>query len=291
MFLSRLKRLNWRESAKPENFDLHGHKAGTCTSGGVLMVAALGISSYMVLGEQHSLATTLIFSVVLFGLVGFLDDFRKVKIGKGLSKLTKLSMLIIVSVISILLLPEYQTLSFSNVLFALFVLVGTTNAVNLTDGVDGLATSVSIVVLMTFLLAMFGVSNWLGYGHFTHSELSTLIVITACAIGSCIGFLVFNRNPAKLFMGDTGSLALGGLIALLSLQSNSPYLLAVIGIIYVVEALSVIIQVSVFKFRGNRVFKRAPIHHHYEMSGFTENQIVLSFTLISAYAGVLVLLV
>ena len=291
LFIKLLTKLSWRETLKTDNADLHAHKAGTYTSGGVLIVSVVSITSTIFGYEHSSIIVGLVISVVLFSIVGLIDDALKICKGYGLIKSTKMGLLVLASVITMLIVPMYQVNTLFSALFALFILVGTSNSVNLTDGVDGLATSICIIVLIIFLMSMLGVSNSHWFDHLAKSELSSLIVITACVLGSCLGFLIFNRHPAILFMGDTGSLALGGFIAMLSLMSSSPFILALIGIVFVIEALSVIIQVSIFKYKGRRVFLRAPIHHHFEKRGWAENKIVVCFSVISACAGLLALLI
>jgi len=290
LFIKLLAKLNWREALKKDNADLHSHKAGTYTSGGVLIVFVASVTSLIIGYSYASSVVELVTCIALFSFVGLIDDSFKIYKGDGLKKSIKMGLLILASILTILIVPLFQLNSLFTSLFALFIIVGTSNSVNLTDGIDGLASCVSIIVLTIFLLSMLGVSNTHWFNHLGKSELSSLIITTACVLGSCLGFLVFNRHPAKLFMGDTGSLALGGFIAMLSLKSNSPLMLVLIGIVFVIEAMSVIIQVSVFKWQGRRIFLRAPIHHHFEKQGWAENEIVLCFSLISTCAGLLALL-
>lgn len=291
VFLKLLAKFNWRESLKADNADLHSHKAGTFTSGGILIVWVASSVSLLLAGVHIEIMAKLTISFILFSFVGLIDDSLKILYDQGLNKSTKMGLLAFVSLLIIILVPMYQVHSLGAALFALLIILGTSNSVNLTDGVDGLATSVCIIVLTVYLLAMLGISNTHWFSHLPSDERICLTWMTACVLGSCLGFLVFNRHPATLFMGDTGSLALGGFIAMLSLKSSSPFLLILIGLIFVVEAMSVIIQVFMFKWKGQRIFLRAPIHHHFEKLGWAENQIVVCFSLISACAGIVALLV
>lgn len=165
--------------------------------------------------------------------------------------------------------------------FTIFVLLSITNAVNLTDGIDGLAAGVTLIVMVFFtIIAM------------TRSEWNYLKIFSSIVSGGCLGFLAFNIHPAKVFMGDTGSLALGGAVGAVSILMKMPWILLIAGIIYVIEVVSVLIQVAYFKCRGRRVFKMAPIHHHFELSGWKETKIVLVFwiiTIISCLIGMLAL--
>ena len=224
---------------------------------------------------------------VAFGLIGFADDFIKVvkKRNLGLTSKQKFILQVLVSVVFVLLgnyfklfdseiiVPFAKTtvnLSWLYIPFAVFVMVGVTNSVNLTDGVDGLASSVSAVVSIFFtFLAIY----------YREGEIARF---SAAITGGCLGFLLFNANPAKVFMGDTGSLFLGGAICGASLMLGAPLVLVIAGGVFVFETLSVIIQVTSFKTRGKRVFKMTPIHHHFEMCGWSEKKIVATATAVCA---------
>ena len=222
-----------------------------------------------------------------FGLIGFIDDFKKniLHNTKGLSPSKKMLGLLIIAVaftvfltnylktgtsIYLLFVKEYITLSmWLYIPLTILVMLATTNAVNLTDGVDGLATSVSTIIItcLTVIAIILNVKE--------------VILLGAVLIGICLAFLVFNLNPAKIFMGDTGSLLLGGGISVMAIYLKMPLLLLVIAIVPVLEALSVIIQVLHYKRTGNRVFKMAPLHHHFELSGWKENTVVSVFSLVT----------
>ena len=231
-----------------------------------------------------------------FGLIGFIDDFRKLVLRntEGLKPLYKMLGLLIISVIYVLYIEKFIGLGtdifipFAKVYitlplwlyipFAIFVILATTNAVNLTDGIDGLAASVTaiIVTCLTVIAIIFDVKEMTIYG--------------SIVIGSCIGFLLFNLHTAKVFMGDTGSLLLGGIIAAMALYLKIPLLLLIIAIVPIIETLSVMLQVIYFKKTGKRILKMAPIHHHFELSGWRESRIVSVFdvvTLIVCIVGIL----
>ena len=234
---------------------------------------------------------------LIFAAIGFLDDYEKLKKKQnlGLTALQKFA-LQLAAAVAFLMLMRYEGLlspnlyiPFINVslplnwplymVFAAFVVVGTVNAVNLTDGLDGLATSVTLPVALFYTV----VSVWWGY--------TQLGIVSAAMVGGLVAFLLFNAHPAKTFMGDTGSLFLGGAIAGLAFAFDMPLVLLPIGIVYICETLSVILQVGYFKLtHGKRLFKMAPIHHHFEMCGWNEVKVVTVFTIVSALFCVLALL-
>ncbi|WP_040227959.1 phospho-N-acetylmuramoyl-pentapeptide-transferase [Bhargavaea cecembensis] len=279
-----LRRLKFGQSIREEGPKAHLKKAGTPTMGGLIFIAAIIVTS-LILGFAYRLLTTqtIVLLIVLagFGLIGFLDDFIKVVLKRnlGLTSLQKLIGQIAIAVVSYLLLRlgPFETtigLPFTSfeidlgafyVLFLIFWLVGFSNAVNLTDGLDGLVAGTSSIAF-----AAFGVLG-LVYGQ------EDLALVAFTITGALLGFLMFNANPAKIFMGDTGSLALGGALAMLSVLMKQELLLLVIGIIFVIETLSVILQVASFKTTGKRIFKMSPIHHHFELSGWSEWKVVIVF--------------
>ncbi|MFI3227272.1 MAG: phospho-N-acetylmuramoyl-pentapeptide-transferase [Clostridia bacterium] len=270
----------------------HMNKQYTPTMGGIIFIISIIITNLLLtyslvfIGEIKYIAL-LIFSIA-FGLIGFLDDYTKVvkKRNLGLTASQKLVLQIAASILFISALRIFGLVTpnvyipFVNaeipvpwilfLAFAVFVVVGCTNAVNLTDGIDGLATSVTIPVCIFFMLVAIRVENY------------PVMIFAGCLVGSLIGFLIFNYNPAKVFMGDTGSLFLGGAVVSMAFALDLPLILIPVGIIYIYEAISVILQVSYFKITGGkRLFKMAPVHHHYEMKGYTEKQIGAIFTLIT----------
>ena len=272
-----------RQSIREEGPRSHRAKAGTPTMGGLFMILA----AVIVILWNHLLDTPvlwLLFLTIGHGVLGFLDDFIKAekKRNLGLTAKQKLLGQLILSVlfcwgcIETLHLPLSISIPFLHTelsigsfyyIFVILVLIGGSNAVNLTDGLDGLASGCCVVAFFAY-----GVYCYL---HGLHN-LGYFITILA---GACIGFLFFNYHPAKIFMGDTGSLALGGAIAGISVITRTELLLLFLGIIFVLEALSVIIQVASFKMTGKRVFKMSPLHHHFELCGWSEVRVVWSFWL------------
>ena len=263
----------------------HKSKSGTPTMGGVMFFAAVIVCLLLLFFDIRGIM--LCATAVAFGLIGFADDFIKVvkKRNLGLTALQKFLAQIFVSVVFVLSGMHFKVFDTSIIIpffnkpldlgvfyipFAIFVMVGVPNSVNLTDGIDGLASAVTCVVSIFFtFLAIF-------YGEATVAKFSATIT------GVCLGFLLFNAHPAKVFMGDTGSLFLGGAICAIALMLEAPLVLFIAGGVYVMETLSVIIQVASFKTTGKRVFKMTPIHHHFEMCGWNEKKIVISATLVSA---------
>ena len=284
-----------RQSIREEGPRSHRAKAGTPTMGGLFMILA----AVIVILWNHLLDTPvlwLLFLTIGHGILGFLDDFIKAekKRNLGLTAKQKLLGQLILSVlfcwgcIETLHLPLSISIPFLHTelsigsfyyIFVILVLIGGSNAVNLTDGLDGLASGCCVVAFFAY-----GVYCYL---HGLHN-LGYFITILA---GACIGFLFFNYHPAKIFMGDTGSLALGGAIAGVSVITRTELLLLFLGIIFVLEALSVIIQVTSFKMTGKRVFKMSPLHHHFELCGWSEVRVVWSFWLFECiFAGTALIL-
>lgn len=263
--------------------------------GGVLFLSVLLIAGLLFSG----LNLTVVFMIVVtlsFGLIGFLDDFLKVKkkSSDGLSAKSKMAYLLLFGILAggvlhfgfdydavrIPFVNNEVSLGIFYVLFVVVFFAAVTNAVNLTDGIDGLSSTVTICVLIFYVLV--GVKQ----------GQEPVVLFSSVLIGGLLSFLVYNRYPAKVFMGDTGSLALGGAVGVAALMTKTEILLILVGIVYVVETLSVIIQVAVFKKTGKRVFKMAPIHHHFEALGWKENKIVVVFasvTLLAVVAAYLVL--
>lgn len=298
IFIPYLRKMKFGQSIREEGPESHMKKAGTPTMGGLIFMTAIVISTLAIafftdLFTTQTLVLLLVF--VGFGAVGFLDDFIKVvmKRNLGLTSLQKLIGQIVLSVAAFFLLqlgPFDTTVSipFTNwtldlgifyVVFIIFWLVGFSNAVNLSDGLDGLVSGTASVAFAAFgILAVI-------YGQYDTALFAFAVT------GALLGFLLFNKNPAKIFMGDTGSLALGGALAMLSIILKQELLLLVIGIIFVVETLSVILQVISFKTTGKRIFKMSPIHHHFELSGWYEQKVVYVFWTVGFIAAFIVLFV
>lgn len=264
----------------------HLSKAGTPSMGGIAIIAAAVLTSLaagFICGGKLSDMLIILFVFVGFGLIGFFDDYLKVikKNNLGLRAYQKFGLQIVISVALAVFLANYSETSTSVYIpiadiyldfgiwyipFIVFVVLAMTNAVNLTDGLDGLASGVTALVTLFFAVA------GMTYGFSSGSY------FCGAVCGACLGFLVFNRNPAKVFMGDTGSLALGGGLAAAAIVMKLELFLPIAGLIYVLEALSVVLQVGYFKLtKGKRIFKMAPIHHHFEQCGFKEVQVVVAF--------------
>jgi phospho-N-acetylmuramoyl-pentapeptide-transferase len=284
IFIPILKRMKFGQSIREEGPQSHMKKAGTPTMGGLIFIVSIVITTLAVALYLEMLTTQTIVLVLVFvgfGIIGFLDDFIKVVLKRnlGLTSLQKIIGQIIIAVASFFLLSQgpFETtvsvpftdwsvdLGIAYVAFMIFWLVGFSNAVNLTDGLDGLVSGTASIAFTTFgVLAL------------VYQQLD--IAIFAFAVtGALLGFLIFNANPAKLFMGDTGSLALGGALAMVSILVKQELLLVIVGVIFVAETLSVIIQVISFKTTGKRVFKMSPLHHHFELSGWSEWKVVVVF--------------
>jgi len=268
----------------------HNKKVGTPLMGGLMFIGAAIICLLMNLPtvKEYSVFYVLLLSLC-FGLVGFLDDYCKVKFKRdlGLTALQKAMLQMAVSAIFLYILYRENVLTcnvyipFVNVTFhvhpivyifcAMFIMVGCVNAVNLTDGIDGLCASVTIPVMIFFVVAAVMMKRW------------DLALLPAALVGGLLAYLFYNWHPAKVFMGDTGSLFLGGVVCAMAFALDMPLVLILVGFVYIVETMSVILQVGYFKLtHGKRLFKMSPIHHHYEMCGWKEVKIVLVFSGVSA---------
>ena len=273
----------------------HLKKQGTPTMGGIIIIitmilAITGTYIYLTATGQNEVANKLLPMLLIsigFGTIGFIDDFKKLvlKNTKGLKPSYKIIGLLIISVAYVVYLLQFMHFDTESYIpiaktyiempiyiyipFAIIVILATTNAINLTDGIDGLSSSVSAIIITC--LAVIGMI-------FAMPEVS---IFGSVVIGAVLGFLMFNLHPAKVFMGDTGSLLLGGVISAIALYLKMPILLLVIALIPVLETLSVIIQVAYYKKTGKRIFKMAPLHHHFELSGWKENKVVIVFSIIT----------
>ena len=299
--LLELRKLKAGQEIRQDGPRWHASKAGTPTMGGIMFILGTGIT-VLALGAPFFARRIFVhFHVFLlaltFGLIGFADDYRKVRAhrNEGLTALQKLILQLFAAVVFLMILrfegfltnavyvPAFQwTIRLPWVVylfFAAFVIVGCVNSVNLTDGVDGLATGVTFVVMIFFTAA-----GILWYG-------PEQALLPAALAGGLAAFFLYNRHPAKVFMGDTGSLFLGGAVASLAFAMDMPLILIPVGIIYISETMSDIIQVSYFKAtHGKRIFKMAPLHHHLELSGWSEEKLVAVFSAITAAGCVLALL-
>ena len=293
-----LKKLKIGQIERDDGPASHLKKQGTPTMGGIIMIVAIIIATvgacifFSVTNNQELIKRLipLLIITIAFGMIGFIDDFKKLvlKNTDGLKPKYKMLGLLIIAVIYVLFLVYGFNLGtdtyipifkiyinipvFLYIPLAVLVILSTTNAINLTDGVDGLASSVSCLIITC--ITVIGISN----------QMYEVSIFGSIVIGATLGFLIFNLHPAKVFMGDTGSLMLGGVISSIALYLKMPLLLVLIAIIPVLEALSDIIQVMYYKKTGKRVFKMAPLHHHFELSGWKENKIVVVFSLITLIA-------
>ncbi|AWE06580.1 phospho-N-acetylmuramoyl-pentapeptide-transferase [Lysinibacillus sp. 2017] len=279
-----LRRLKFGQSIREEGPKSHMKKAGTPTMGGIIFLLAIIVSTIIV-AMIFDLFTTqtvvLLLVLVGFGIIGFLDDGLKVifKRNLGLTSIQKLIGQIAIAIAAFLLLRlgsfdtsvgiPYTDISLDlgifYVAFLIFWLVGFSNAVNLTDGLDGLVSGTASIAFAAFgVIALF-------------NDQADIAIFAFAVTGALLGFLIFNANPAKVFMGDTGSLALGGALAMISVLVKQEFLLLLIGLVFVIETLSVILQVGSFKLRKKRIFKMSPIHHHFELSGWSEWKVVIVF--------------
>lgn len=290
-----LTKLKFGQNIRKEGPQSHLKKAGTPTIGGLIFIISTLIVMMVMRYSPTDEGMIALYSLLAFGFIGFLDDILKIikKENEGLKAWQKMLLLVIFSTAiavygyvylgTSLRIPFIGTKIPLGILYVPFVIVyyaGATNAVNLTDGLDGLASTVSVLVLTFFGVVAFTMGN------------ESIAVFSIVLAGGLLGFLKFNAYPAKVFMGDTGSLAIGGAIATIALILEMPLILFIVGGIYVFETVSVILQVSSYKLRGKRLFKMAPIHHHFEQEGWSETKIVTIFaitTVVLCFIGFLAL--
>lgn len=283
-----LRRLKVGQTIRDEGPKSHLQKNGTPTMGGLIILSAITLTS-MFYVRSHPNIIPILFLTLGFGLIGFLDDYIKVvlKRSMGLRAWQKMALQIVVTGVFAYYIVEIagidlamripffsgHTLSFGkigNIIMLFIVVIGTVNGTNFTDGLDGLATSVTSLVATFFTVVAIG----LGSG---------IEPITCATVGALLGFLLFNGHPASVFMGDTGSLALGGFVAACAYSMQMPLFILIVGFIYLAEVVSVMMQVSYFKItHGKRIFKMAPIHHHFELSGWKETKVVSVFSIVTA---------
>jgi len=296
-YLDFLKKKMLQQYIRDDVSAMHAQKAGTPTMGGILIVGTAVVAAIVSLFMEEAFSTIIVLSlitIILYCYTGYQDDIKKIhkKQNKGLSARGKLALQLIVALLPALYMVyvDKTAINIFNVwnfdlgkwlypIFAVFVVIGSSNAVNLTDGLDGLAGGCSFLAFST-LAALCQINGYTG-----------LAIISAAIAGSCLGFLYFNKFPAKFFMGDTGSLALGGALGTIAILSKNEFWLLFIGIIFIIETLSVIIQVTSFKTTGKRVFKMSPIHHHFELCGWKEQKIVYTFWGITLLCCILALLI
>ena len=291
-----LRRLKMGQTEREEGVKSHLKKAGTPTMGGVIILFAITMTSLIYVREYPKVIPVL-FVTLGFGMIGFLDDYLKVvlKRSDGLMPMQKMALQIVVTaifafyIVNVAKVPLTMLVPFTGgkyywdigwlaipVLF--FAVIGTVNGVNFTDGLDGLASSVTVLVATFFTVVAMG-------------NKSGIEPITCAVVGALLGFLLFNVYPASVFMGDTGSLALGGFVASAAYMLQMPLFIIIVGLIYLIEVLSVMIQVAYFKKTGGkRFFKMAPIHHHFELCGWSETRVVAVFSIVTAILCLIALL-
>lgn len=285
--------LKFGQAIREEGPQSHMHKKGTPTMGGISFIIAIVVSLVVAMfldSANIQYYILFIYTTISFSIIGYIDDMLIVvkKINDGLAPRKKLMLQILFSVIFYMLvtfiykdinyihIPVFDynlNISYLYIIFLVFWQTGFSNAVNLTDGLDGLATSVTIITTSTLALLAYKENNF------------PVLVFCLTIVGSLIGFLLFNRNPAKIFMGDTGSLALGGILAAISVILHKEVAFLFIGLVYILEILSVIIQVAYFKKTGKRIFKMSPLHHHFELSGYGEVKTVYIFVIIAVVSS------
>ena len=289
-----LHKFKFGQTVRDDGPQSHLKKNGTPTMGGVMMIISILITTLL----RAKLSTEILMALLCmfgFGMVGFIDDFIKIKMTRSLGLTAIQKIVLQVALALIISIYKFKTIG-SGVQFVvpfsqaginigifyipvmLVVILGTVNAVNLTDGLDGLASGITAIVSTFFVLFAFVIANNAGISQ-----------MAAATLGACIGFMWFNVNPAKVFMGDTGSMALGGAVTAFALFTNSVLIIPIVGGIYFAEALSVIIQVLYYKKTKKRIFKMAPLHHHYEQCGWPETKVVFILWIVSvvlAWIGV-----
>ena len=290
-----LRKLKMGQTEREDGVQSHLKKAGTPTMGGVIILASIVLTSLFFIKDYPNIIP-IVFVTLGFGLIGFLDDYLKVvmKRSDGLFPKQKMGLQILVTAVfafylvkftevpMTMLIPftdgKYLDLGILTIPMLFVVIIGTVNGVNFTDGLDGLASSVTVLVATFFTVVAIGTK-------------SGIEPVTCAVVGALLGFLLFNVYPASVFMGDTGSLALGGFVASTAYMLQMPLFIVLVGLIYLVEVLSVIIQVTYFKKTGGkRIFKMAPIHHHFELCGWSETKVVAVFSIITAILCLIALL-
>lgn len=290
-----LKRFKFGQSIRSDGPERHLQKQGTPTMGGVIFFFSLTLGTIFIAKASFATIILLLFTLG-YGLIGFIDDFIKIvqRRSLGLKARDKILGQLILSVLLAVVVTNYLgrgtelvipflgtsiDLGWAYIPFVIFMAIGTTNAVNLTDGLDGLAAGITLFVALGYVLL--GVQQ----------NLYSVTIFSAALVGSCLGFLFFNIHPARVFMGDTGSLALGGAIAALAIITRTELFLPILGGVYVIETLSVIIQVISFQLTGKRVFLMSPLHHHFELKGWSEQKVVFTFWMVAAVFVVLGLMI
>jgi len=281
-----LHKLKFGQSIREEGPKSHQKKAGTPTMGGIIFILATILSMIIIINRPNGETVIALYAFISFGVIGAIDDSLKIihKKNEGLKSYQKMLLLLIVSGILAYYATQDQNIGTAIIIpfvnqtwelgkwyipFIILFFLCITNGVNLTDGLDGLATSITLLVMTFFALISLAIGNY------------QIAVFCGIVAGALLGFLRYNAFPAQVFMGDTGSLALGGLVGAIAMLLKLPLIVLLIGGIYVIEVLSVVIQVASFKLTGKRVFKMSPIHHHFELSGWHETRVVAIFSIVT----------
>ena len=292
--------------------ELHGSKKGTPTMGGLLLIGSIVISTLLWAKPENPFVWLVLFSAVFLGGIGFYDDWLKVtkKSSDGISSRLKFVLqCLLAGIFTLFFLTNPKLSAMAQQLFVpffkeplvlgmgvltfifyLLVIVGTSNAVNLTDGLDGLATGCTATVAATYAVLVYVAGNiktatYLQVPFVPYA--GELAVLCVALLGACLGFLWWNAHPARVFMGDTGSLAIGGMLGAVAICCKQELLIVIVGGVFVMEAMSVILQVASFKTTGRRIFKMSPIHHHFELSGWKENTVIVRFWILSVLFALL----
>ncbi|OBW91349.1 phospho-N-acetylmuramoyl-pentapeptide-transferase [Gallibacterium salpingitidis] len=302
--ITRLQMLQIGQVVRDDGPQSHFSKRGTPTMGGIMILASIGVSTLLWANLENPYVWFVLFVLFGYGAVGFIDDYRKVvrKNTDGLIARWKyfwLSFVALIAVIgmywigkdtnaTVLVVPFFKEimpqLGLFYIVLSYFVIVGTSNAVNLTDGLDGLAIMPTVLVAAAFALIAWatGNFNFADYLHIPYIKFSAeLVVVCTAIVGAGLGFLWFNTYPAQVFMGDVGSLSLGGAIGTIAVLVRQEFLLVIMGGVFVIETLSVILQVGSYKLRKQRIFRMAPIHHHFELKGWPEPRVIVRFWIVS----------
>lgn len=292
--------------------ELHGSKKGTPTMGGILLIGSVVISTLLWAKPENPFVWLVLFSAVFLGGIGFYDDWLKVtkKSSDGISSRLKFGLQsLLAGIVTLYFLTNPKLAATAQQLFIpffkeplllgmgaltfifyLLVIVGTSNAVNLTDGLDGLATGCTATVAATYAVLVYVAGNFKAASYLQVPFVpyaGELTVLCVALLGACLGFLWWNAHPARVFMGDTGSLAIGGMLGAVAICCKQELLLVIVGGVFVMEAMSVILQVASFKTTGRRIFKMSPIHHHFELSGWKENTVIVRFWILSVLFALL----
>ncbi len=308
-FIKKLREYQIGQHIQEDGPKTHHKKKGTPTMGGGLILLSIFLSSFLWLDLTNFYVQMLLVVTLLFGLIGFVDDYIMIvkKRNKGFSakvKFTLQTLAALIVVVAIYRNPDFDSriivpffknvkidLSYFYILFASLVIVGASNAVNLTDGLDGLAIGPIITVCITYMVFAYVIGNYklANYLNFSYIEgCGELTIFCGVIVGAGVGFLWFNSFPAEIFMGDTGSIPLGAMIGTIAIITKQEILLVISGGLFVLEAISVMLQVSIFRItKGKKLFKMAPIHHHFELKGWAEPKIIVRFWIVSIFFALL----